>query len=70
MSVDDASVQQSASPQRGLLARHPLISFFILAYAGSWLAWMPLVLSGEGVGLLPYNLRAHLLGTNVGIYRA
>jgi uncharacterized protein len=70
MSVDDASVQQSASPRRGLLARHPLISFFILAYAGLWLAWMPLVLSEDSVGLLPYNLRAHLLGANVGIYRA
>ena len=69
MSVDDASVQQSASPQRGLLARHPLISF-ILAYAGLWLTWMPLVLSEEGVGLLPYNLRSHLLATNVRIYRA
>ena len=69
MSGDDACVRL-ASPQRGLLARHPLISFFILAYAGSWLAWRPLVLSGEGVGLLPYNQRAPLLGTNVGIFRA
>jgi uncharacterized protein len=56
MSVDNASVQQSASPQRGLLARHPLISFFVMAYAFSWIAWSPWVLSEDGAGLLPYEL--------------
>jgi hypothetical protein len=45
---------QAASPYKGLLARHPLVFFFIIAYAGSWLVWMPVVLSeGDGVGLLP-----------------
>jgi hypothetical protein len=29
---------------RKLLARHPLVFYFIIAYAFSWLAWMPLVL--------------------------
>src|SRR5215218_4760114 len=26
---------------RGLLARHPLVSFFAMAYALTWLAWSP-----------------------------
>jgi uncharacterized protein len=56
MSVDNASVQQSASPQLGLLARHPLISFFVMAFAFSWIAWSPWVLSEDGAGLLPYEL--------------
>ncbi len=56
MSVGNASVQQSASPPRGLLARHPLISFFVMAYAFSWIVWSPWVLSEEGVGLLPFRL--------------
>jgi uncharacterized protein len=56
MSVDNASVQQPASPRRGLLARHPLISFFVMAYAFSWIVWSPWVLSEDGVGLLPYEL--------------
>jgi CAAX protease family protein len=55
MSVGNASAHP-ASPQRGLLARHPLISFFVMAFAFSWIAWSPWVLSEEGVGLLPYEL--------------
>src|SRR5829696_7723832 len=55
MSVGNASVRP-ASPQRSLLARHPLISFFVMAYAFSWIVWSPWLLSEEGVGLLPYQL--------------
>jgi len=55
MSVGNASARP-ASPPSGLLARHPLISFFVMAYAFSWIAWSPWVLSEEGVGLLPYEL--------------
>jgi uncharacterized protein len=36
-------------------ARHPLVFFFIIAYAFSWLAWLPLVLSEDGVGLLSFR---------------
>ena len=44
------------APSRGgLLARHPLISFFVLAYALAWLAWSPWYLSEAGIGLLPYD---------------
>lgn len=55
MSTGSASLQ-TATPQRSLLARHPLISFFVLAYAFSWIVWSPWVLSEDGVGLLPYRL--------------
>src|SRR5215217_5783276 len=40
---------------RGLLARHPLVSFFAMAYALTWLAWSPWYLSEDGLGLLPYD---------------
>jgi membrane protease YdiL (CAAX protease family) len=52
---------QSDTPCRGikaLLARHPLISFFVIAYAFSWIAWSPWYLSKEGNGLLPYAVSA------------
>jgi len=52
---------QSDAPRRGikaLLARHPLISFFVIAYAFSWIAWSPWYLSEEGTGLLPYAVSA------------
>jgi uncharacterized protein len=55
MSVSNTSARP-ASPQRGLLARHPLISFFVMAYAFSWIVWSPWVLSEDGVGLLPFQL--------------
>ena len=43
-----------ASSREGLLARHPLV-FFLIAYAGSWLAWLPIVLSEDGTDLLPFS---------------
>src|SRR5215212_693169 len=46
---------QSASPYKGMLARHPLVFFFIIAYAGTWLLELPYVLSEDGSGLLPYS---------------
>src|SRR5215212_6807697 len=46
---------QSASPYKGLLARHPLTFFFIIAYAGTWLVGLPYVLSEDGSGLLPFS---------------
>ena len=49
---------QSASPYKGLLARHPLVFFFHIAFAFSWIPWSPWVLSEDGVGLLPYKLGA------------
>jgi uncharacterized protein len=44
--------ERSGAPREGLLARHPLVFYFIIAYAFSWLVWMPLVLSEDGAGLL------------------
>src|SRR5262245_36150586 len=51
-----AAPGQPAAPRRGvkaLLARHSLVSFFVLAYVGTWLLELPYVLSEYGAGLLP-----------------
>jgi membrane protease YdiL (CAAX protease family) len=53
---DSTTSARPAPPQRSLLARHPLISFFVMAYAFSWIVWSPWVLSEDGVGLLPFEL--------------
>ena len=55
MTTTDAT-SQPATPQQGVLARHPLISFFVMAYAFSWIVWSPWVLSEEGISLLPFEL--------------
>lgn len=34
----------------------PLLLFFLLAYAIAWLCWLPLVLSGNGIGLFSQRL--------------
>jgi uncharacterized protein len=54
MTTPDAS-ERSASPRQRLLARHPLTSFFVMAFAFSWIAWSPWFLSEDGAGLLPYS---------------
>jgi membrane protease YdiL (CAAX protease family) len=48
MSVDNASVQ-SASSQRSVLARYPLYFYFLIAFAFSWLMFLPGVLTYYGV---------------------
>jgi membrane protease YdiL (CAAX protease family) len=40
---------------RSLLARHPLVSFFLLAYTGSWLVELPYVRLADGASLLPFR---------------
>src|SRR3954470_21051281 len=59
---------QSASPYKGLLARHPLVFFFIFAFAGTWLFELPYVLSEDGVGLLPYSSPVLLWTSPVSIF--
>lgn len=46
----------------GVIARHPLVTFFILASALSWLAWIPYILSNQGIGVWDFDFPA-LLGT-------
>jgi hypothetical protein len=38
-----------------LVRRYPLSSYFVIAYAGTWLAWAFFVLSRDGSGLLPFH---------------
>jgi hypothetical protein len=47
---------QPTSARQRLLARHPLVSFFVMAYALWWLVWTPWVLGKDGAGLLPINI--------------
>jgi hypothetical protein len=46
---------QPPVPDKGVLARYPLIFYFIIAYAGSWLVVLPYLRSPGGAGLLPFN---------------
>ena len=46
---------EPAPTRQGLLASRPLVSFFVMAYAFSWLVWSPWVLGQDGAGLLPFK---------------
>ena len=46
----------TSSPIKRLISRHPLTAFFVIAFAGSWIAFLPLVLAQNGLGLFPYTI--------------
>lgn len=46
----------TAIPVRNLLAKHPLVAFFMITFAGSWLFFAPMVLGQEGLALLDYRV--------------
>ncbi len=41
---------------RSLLASHPFLAFFVLTFAGSWLAFAPMLLGQDGLGLFAYSV--------------
>lgn len=47
----------------GAVRRHPLVGFFVLAYAASWLAWLPYILSADGLRVLDFRF-PQLLGSS------
>lgn len=54
--VMDSSNQQKVSKFKGWVVRRPLTAFFTLAFSFGWLAFLPVILSKAGFGLLPYDL--------------
>jgi membrane protease YdiL (CAAX protease family) len=65
---DNAAQRLPGAAREGLLACHPLVFFFIIAYAGSWLVWTPLVLSERGTAFLPFNSPLLAAAFPVGIF--
>jgi uncharacterized protein len=66
-----AAPLQPDAPHRGikaLLARHPLVFFFVIAYAGTWLVELPYVLSEYGAGVLPTRSPVLLWTSPVAIF--
>jgi membrane protease YdiL (CAAX protease family) len=52
----NTSLPEVSSLLKRLIIRHPLLAFFVLAFAGTWIAFLPLVLAQNGLGLLPYSI--------------
>ena len=64
MMTSDADPRPHTS-RVGLLARHPLVFFFVIAYAGAWLVEVPLALSQTGTGLLPFTIPRPVLALSI-----
>jgi hypothetical protein len=55
MTATTPSVQQPAMSRPGLIGRHPLAAYFAIAFAGTWIAVLPLLLGADGLGLFRYH---------------
>jgi len=64
MRASDANARPDTS-NGALLARHPLVFFFLIAYAGAWLVEVPVALSKTGTGVLPFTIPRPLLGAAI-----
>ena len=56
MSTVIPTAQFRLIPIRLLLARHPLVAYFVLAFAGTWLVELPIVLGKDGLGIFSYSV--------------
>jgi len=71
MSPDTAPQVPAPAPRSGsrgpigAVRRHPLVAFFVFAYAASWLAWLPYILSADGLGVLDFRFPALLGSTQI-----
>lgn len=54
--LNTTSQPATSSPLKRLITRHPLVAYFIIAFAGTWLVIVPLLLARNGFGLLPFTI--------------
>ena len=52
--ITTPSQPATSSSLRRLISGHPLLAYFVIAFAGFWLLVVPILLSKNGVGLLPF----------------
>ncbi|TWP50786.1 CPBP family intramembrane metalloprotease [Lentzea tibetensis] len=55
----------SANRWQAWVLRYPLITFFGLAFGISWLAWMPYILSFDGLGVLHFRYPDLIMGNQL-----
>ena len=54
--INTTSQPAASSPLKRLIRHHPLLAFFVIAFAGAWIVTLPLVLAQNGLGLFPYTI--------------
>ena len=61
MTTVTTSQPATSSPLSRLIGQHPLLSFFVIAFVGTWLTALPILLARNGLGLLPLTLPMQVL---------
>ncbi|MFI2753285.1 CPBP family intramembrane glutamic endopeptidase [Cellulomonas sp. P22] len=60
------TAEATAPPRRGgaldVVRRRPILSFFVLANAASWIAWIPYILSLHGLGVWNFQFPGGAIG--------
>ena len=55
MTTNDNAAQPPEADREGLLARHPMLFFVLIAYGVTWIVWLPFLLSADGLGLMSFS---------------
>ena len=55
-SVSPSGLSAESPSHQGVLARHPLISYFVIAFAVPWVLMSPMALGQDGIKLLPFQV--------------
>jgi uncharacterized protein len=55
LTTADNAAKVPSGASEGLLARHPMIFYTLIAYAGTWIVWLPFLLSKDGLGLMAFS---------------
>jgi membrane protease YdiL (CAAX protease family) len=56
LAVAPPEVPLVRAARKNPLARFPIVAYFVLAYAGTWLVLLPVVLAQGNLGVLPYSM--------------
>ena len=53
--ITTTSQSAASSPLKRLISGHPLAAYFVIAYLGTWLVDLPVLLGKGGLGLFPFS---------------
>src|SRR5437588_7987579 len=56
-------ISKPTSPLKRLISDHPLIAFFVIAFAGAWIVLLPVLFARNGLGLLPFTVPVDVFTT-------
>jgi CAAX protease family protein len=55
MTTDNNVARRPDADREGVLARHPLLFYVLIAYGITWIVWLPFLLSADGLGLMSFS---------------